>query len=189
MSSPTKVIPARTGQRVVPQVVVPRVIGASLATAAVLAPITPSADAYVQSDVPSMNFGTAATLNNIAGTPEARAYVKFDVSGVSGTITKATFRAFTQTSSGRATSYTVADNTWTEAGLELQQPAGRRRNHRLRGELHGQHLDERGRDVDREDDRHLQLRDERDVLEPEEVRQQGVGRERPAAPARDCGAG
>jgi hypothetical protein len=74
--------------------------GSALVSAAVLAPIAASEDAYVQSDVPATNFGTATTLNNVSGTPEARAYLKFNVSGVSGTITKATFRVFTQTSSG-----------------------------------------------------------------------------------------
>ena len=83
-----------------------------------LAPITAGADAYVQSDAPTTNFGTATTLNNQSGTPEARAYVKFTVSGVTGTITKATFRAFTQTSSGSGYElHSVADTTWTEGGL------------------------------------------------------------------------
>lgn len=83
-----------------------------------LAPLTPTADAYVQSDVPGTNFGTATTLNNVSGTPEARAYLKFDASGVSGTITKATLRVFTQTSSGSGYElHAVADNTWTESGL------------------------------------------------------------------------
>ncbi len=88
------------------------------ARAAVLPAALPVADAYVQSDQPSVNFGTALTLNTVSGTPEARAYLKFDVSGVSGTITKATFRVFTQTSSGTGYElHAVADNTWTEASL------------------------------------------------------------------------
>ena len=72
----------------------------------------------MQSDAPSSNFGTATTLNNVSGAPEARAYLKFNVSGVSGTITKATFRVFAQNSSGSGYElHAVADNTWTEAGL------------------------------------------------------------------------
>ena len=92
---------------------------AALRTSAqVLPPIVASADAYVQSDLAGTNFGTAATLNNVSGTPEALAYLKFDVSGVSGTITKATFRVFTQTSSGTGYALrTVADTTWSETGL------------------------------------------------------------------------
>ena len=83
-----------------------------------LPPIVASADAYVQSDQAGANFGTAATLNNVSGTPEALAFLKFDVSGVSGTITKATFRVFTQTSSGSGYALrTVADTTWSETAL------------------------------------------------------------------------
>ncbi|OLB75036.1 MAG: hypothetical protein AUI14_22180 [Actinobacteria bacterium 13_2_20CM_2_71_6] len=93
-------------------------LGGQGAHAAVLPPAVPVADSYVQSDQPSVNFGTALTLNNVSGTPEARAYLKFDLSGVSGTITKATFRVFTQTSSGTGYElHAVADNTWTEGGL------------------------------------------------------------------------
>jgi hypothetical protein len=88
------------------------------ASAAVLAPITASGDAYVQSDQPTTNFGTVTTLNNVTGTPEARAYVKFTVTGVTGTITNATFRAYTQTSSGSGYElHQVADSSWTESGL------------------------------------------------------------------------
>ena len=88
------------------------------ASAAVLAPIAAGEDAYVQSDQPTSNFGTAMTLNNVSGTPEARAYVKFTVTGVTGTITKATFRAYTQTSSGSGYElHQVADSSWTESGL------------------------------------------------------------------------
>ena len=94
------------------------VVAADLRTSAVLPAIPASADAYVQSDQPSTNFGAATTLNNVSGTPEARAFLKFDVSGVSGTITKATFRVFTQTSSGSGYElHTVADTSWTESGL------------------------------------------------------------------------
>jgi hypothetical protein len=112
--SSVDVIPARRPVRQS----VRAVNGAALVSAAVLAPVAASEDAYVQSDVPATNFGTATTLNNVSGTPEARAYLKFNVSGVSGTITKATFRVFTQTSSGSGYElHAVGDNTWTEAGL------------------------------------------------------------------------
>ena len=92
---------------------------AALRTSAqVLPPIVAGADTYVQSDLPGSNFGTATTLNNVSGAPEALAFLKFTVSGVSGTITKATFRVFTQTSSGSGYELrTVADTTWSETGL------------------------------------------------------------------------
>ena len=72
---------------------------------------------------------------------------------------------------------------------ELHEQAGGGRRDRLRGQHHRQHVDERGRDFGRQDDRHVQLRDERHVGEPEEVRQPGVWRQRPAARARDIGSG
>jgi hypothetical protein len=92
---------------------------AALRTSAqVLPPIVASADAYVQSDLAGTNFGTAATLNNVSGAPEALAFLKFNVSGVGGTITKATLRVFTQTSSGSGYALrSVADTTWSETGL------------------------------------------------------------------------
>src|SRR3954468_13757834 len=88
------------------------------ANAAVLAPIVAGEDAYVQSDQPTTNFGAATTLNNVSGTPESRAYLKFAVAGVTGTITKATVRVFAQNSSGSGYElHQVADNSWTESGL------------------------------------------------------------------------
>jgi hypothetical protein len=88
------------------------------ASAAVLAPIVAGEDAYVQSGQPTANFGAAMTLDNVSGTPEARAYLKFTVAGVTGTITKATFRAYAQISSGSGYElHQVADSSWTESGL------------------------------------------------------------------------
>jgi hypothetical protein len=79
--------------------------------------ITPVADGYVQSDLPSTNFGTSAVLKNNT-TPDTRAYLKFDLSGISGTVTNATFRAFAQTSSGSGYElHQVSDNSWVEPGL------------------------------------------------------------------------
>ena len=78
--------------------------------------INASADSYVQSDLPSTNFGSSAVLKNITS-PDTRAYLKFDLTGIAGTVTKATFRAFTQTSSGSGYElHSVADNSWVEPG-------------------------------------------------------------------------
>jgi hypothetical protein len=79
--------------------------------------LTPSADSYVESDLPSTNFGSSVVLKNNTS-PDTRAYLKFNLSGIAGTITKATFRAFTQTSSGSGYElHSVADNSWVEPGL------------------------------------------------------------------------
>ena len=67
--------------------------------------------------MPSTNFGSSAVLKNTTS-PDTRAYLKFNLTGISGNVTKATFRAFTQTSSGSGYElHSVADNSWVEPGL------------------------------------------------------------------------
>ena len=67
--------------------------------------------------MPSTNFGSSAVLKNNTS-PDTRAYLKFNLTGISGNVTKATFRAFTQTSSGSGYElHSVADNSWVEPGL------------------------------------------------------------------------
>ena len=107
--------------------------------------ISPSADSYVESDLPSTNFGSSAVLKNNT-TPDTRAYLKFNLTGIAGTVTKATFRAYTQTSSGSGYElHGVADNSWVEPGLTYSNRPAVGGDDRLGRELHGQHLDERGR--------------------------------------------
>jgi hypothetical protein len=51
-------------------------------------------------------------------TNDTRAYLKFTVAGLSGTITKATFKVYTQTSSESGYElHPVADSSWVELGL------------------------------------------------------------------------
>ena len=45
--------------------------------------LTPAADSYVESDLPSTNFGSSAVLKNNTS-PDTRAYLKFDLTGISG---------------------------------------------------------------------------------------------------------
>src|SRR5215210_4586447 len=96
------------------------VIGAastsSTAAAAALqtATVTPVADAYVDAGRPNNAFGTKGDLKADA-TPVKRTFIRFDVQGVSGTVTKATLRLFAR----RGTSVgfdvrDVSDDTWTE---------------------------------------------------------------------------
>jgi hypothetical protein len=78
-------------------------------------PGAPIADAQVQADFPSTNYGRETTLR-IDNSPVANGYLKFDVSGV--TVTKATLRLFARTTTTTAvTVSSVADNTWTETGI------------------------------------------------------------------------
>ena len=83
-------------------------------------PITtfnPVADAYVKASPAGSNFGTATTLRT-DNSPIARSYLRFNVQGISATIQRATLRVFANTGSGSG--YVVnslADNTWTELGI------------------------------------------------------------------------
>jgi hypothetical protein len=70
----------------------------------------PSADAYVNQDSAATNYGMTNTLRADAS-PLVRSYLRFDVQGLSGTITRVTLRIFTNSNS--STGYdvrSVADN-------------------------------------------------------------------------------
>jgi hypothetical protein len=78
--------------------------------------ITP-ADAYVQSTLPNNNFKAAATLRARGGSPLYRSYVKFAVSGLTGSVTSARLRVFITDPSTTGGSARTTGNTWTEAGI------------------------------------------------------------------------
>lgn len=79
--------------------------------------LTPSADAYVQSDQPSVNFGTSIELHANAS-PTTNSYLRFDVSGMTGAPSQATLRVFTRsTGTVSIKASAVADTTWTETGI------------------------------------------------------------------------
>ena len=81
-------------------------------------PVTlfPTADSYIDASTATTNYGTLTSLR-FDGSPVVRSYIMFDLSGVSGTITKATLRVYANTASGAG--YTVGGTatTWTETGL------------------------------------------------------------------------
>jgi hypothetical protein len=77
----------------------------------------PVADAYVNESSPAQNYGIALTLRADAS-PILRSYLRFDLQGLSGTITRVTLRVFT--GSGSTTGYEVrhvADNAWGESTI------------------------------------------------------------------------
>ncbi|HEX4717383.1 MAG TPA: fibronectin type III domain-containing protein, partial [Thermoleophilaceae bacterium] len=75
---------------------------------------SPSADAYVDASRPDMNFGTVQKIRT-DGSPVVRSYLRFDVTGVSGTVQKATLSLVPASSlRGAVTASAVADNTWSE---------------------------------------------------------------------------
>ena len=77
--------------------------------------VTPIADAYVRSTQATKNFGKAATLQVRAS--QYRSYLRFTVSGVSGTVTDAKLRLrVTDASVNAGRLYTVTGG-WTETGV------------------------------------------------------------------------
>jgi parallel beta-helix repeat protein len=74
----------------------------------------PSADAYVSESEPTTNNGTRPNLR-LDGSPVVRSYLRFSVSGVSGTISRARLRLYANTSS--VTGYEAhgaSDTSWGE---------------------------------------------------------------------------
>jgi PKD repeat protein len=90
---------------------------------------TPVADAYTKSDKPSTNYGTATTLRVKNGGTSSTAYhqksyLRFDVSGVAGTVTSAKLRFYVNDpASNGGTVYTTV-NAWGETTITWgNQPA------------------------------------------------------------------
>lgn len=80
---------------------------------------TPVADAYVNQSKTTTNYGTATTLRTDAS-PILRSYLRFNVSGLSGIITRVTLRVYANNSS--SSGYIVnslANNTWGELTLNF----------------------------------------------------------------------
>jgi acid phosphatase type 7 len=77
----------------------------------------PVADAYVDSSNPTANFGTGNTIR-IDGSPVVNTYLRFNVSGVSGTITRVRLLLFANSSGGQGVrAASVADNSWGETTI------------------------------------------------------------------------
>ena len=78
---------------------------------------TPSADAYTNEGSATTNYGSATTLRADA-TPLVRSYLRFNVQGLTGNITKVTLRIFTNSSSSAGYEVrNVADNSWSEGAI------------------------------------------------------------------------
>jgi acid phosphatase type 7 len=77
----------------------------------------PTADSYVDSGSPSTNYGTQTQLRG-DGSPVVRSYLRFDVQGFSGAVTRATLRIYANSAS--TTGYeirNVINNTWGETTI------------------------------------------------------------------------
>jgi hypothetical protein len=75
------------------------------------------ADAYVDSSYASTNYGSSTQVR-VDGSPTVRGYVRFNVSGLTSGVSKATLRLYANSSlSTGITVNRVADNTWGETTI------------------------------------------------------------------------
>lgn len=103
------------------------VISTAGPASAATATFTPVADTYVQSDTATTNYGTSTQIV-VDNSPVRRSFLRFTVSGVSGTITSAKIRL--RTISGNSgspaggTFRAISSTSWSETGTTWNnQPA------------------------------------------------------------------
>jgi hypothetical protein len=66
---------------------------------------------------PTTNYGSLTTLR-VDGSPIIRSYLRFDLQGLIGTVTRATLRIFANSAStSGSVANGVSDNTWTESTI------------------------------------------------------------------------
>jgi hypothetical protein len=64
-----------------------------------------------------VNYGTSTTLRT-DNSPDLNSYLRFDVQGLTGSVTSATLGIYANSSSSVGYDlYAVTDNTWTETGI------------------------------------------------------------------------
>lgn len=75
---------------------------------------TSMADAYVNSGSATTNYGTSTTLRADAS-PDLHSYLRFNVQGLNGNVTRATLRIFANSASTLGcNANSLSDNTWTD---------------------------------------------------------------------------
>jgi hypothetical protein len=80
---------------------------------------TPVADSYVDASAPTVNNGTKTTLRT-DGSPIVNSYLRFSVSGITGTVTRVRLLIFANSALNTGiTANAVADNTWSETTLNF----------------------------------------------------------------------
>jgi hypothetical protein len=81
-------------------------------------PFMPAADSYVDASAPTTNYGTSTQLR-VDASPVVRSYLRFNVTGLSGTVTNATLRVYANSAQSTGyDAYSVADNTWVETTID-----------------------------------------------------------------------
>jgi hypothetical protein len=78
---------------------------------------TPVADAYVYQSSPTNNYGTSNLLR-ADGSPIMRSYLRFNIQGITGTVTRVTLRVYANSASSSGYHIgEVTSNTWTESTI------------------------------------------------------------------------
>jgi hypothetical protein len=77
---------------------------------------SPAADARVEEATPDSNFGTSSRLY-VDSSPNRKSYLRFTVTGVSGTVQSARLRLFAFGGSVNGPAVYATDNGWTETGI------------------------------------------------------------------------
>ena len=88
--------------------------------------LDPTADTYVSSDTPTTNFGSATSLVT-DGTPDAKTFLKYDLSAYAGRTLQSATLVVPVTDSGSVGTQNVRltlKDTWTEAGLTYSNKPG-----------------------------------------------------------------
>jgi hypothetical protein len=79
-------------------------------------PFSATGDAYVSSVRPSVNLGSSPALR-IASRPKIRSYLTFSLSGISGIVTRATLRLWSDVADLRGTAVHAVDGPWNEHSI------------------------------------------------------------------------
>ncbi|MDG4826370.1 DNRLRE domain-containing protein [Asanoa sp. WMMD1127] len=123
----TPILAGATTATVLAGGIIAAVLGSTSPAAAATSTFRPSADTYVQNDTASTNYGTSTQIT-VDNSPVRRMFLRFSVSGVSGTVSSAKLRL--RTISGNSGSddggafRAMSNTTWSETGTTWNnQPA------------------------------------------------------------------
>ena len=83
----------------------------------------PVADARVEQANPTANFGSASTLR-VDNSPYSESYLRFDPSGLSGTVVDARLRFFATNGSGNGPKVFATTNAWAETTITFNNRPG-----------------------------------------------------------------
>src|SRR3954452_23181350 len=96
----------------------------AIAGNATAATFTPSDDAFATTADPGTAYGTGQWVRVGSGSATRVTYVKFTVSGLTGSIAKATLRLYNVTGGSGLSTHPVSSNAWSEATLTWNNQPG-----------------------------------------------------------------